>query len=89
MISRTTERFRRALTGLPPRIQAQARVAFRQFQENPHHPGLRLKQVHSSKPIYSVRISRDYRALASQTDEVMVWFWIGTHADYSDLVSRL
>jgi len=64
-------------------------VAFRQFLANPQHASLRLKQVHPSKPIYSVRISRGYRALASRTDGVMVWFWIGSHSDYSRLIHRL
>jgi hypothetical protein len=52
-------------------------------------PGLRFKQVHPTEPIYSVRISRNYRALGVREDDAMIWFWIGSHADYDDLISRM
>jgi hypothetical protein len=47
-----------------------------------------MKKVHTAEPIYSVRISRDYRALGVQAaaDEI-VWFWIGSHADYERILS--
>jgi exonuclease SbcD len=50
---------------------------------------LRFKQVHPTEPIYSVRISRNYRALGVREDDAMIWFWIGSHADYDDLISRM
>jgi hypothetical protein len=46
-----------------------------------------LKKVHAVDPIYSVRISRDYRALGVQTADEIVWFWIGSHADYERILS--
>jgi len=54
------------LSELTPDTQRQAREAYRKFAENPYHPSLRLKKVHAVDPIYSVRISRDYRALGVQ-----------------------
>lgn len=53
------------------------------------HPSLHFKKVHSSRPIYSARISLGYRALAVRKDDVLVWFWIGSHSDYEELLSRL
>ncbi len=86
MKSRTTERFRKAFSGLPDRIREQARTAYRLFQQNPFHPSLHFKQVHPSKPIFSVRISREYRALGVMQTDTIVWFWIGSHSDYDDLL---
>jgi mRNA-degrading endonuclease RelE of RelBE toxin-antitoxin system len=63
MRSHTTERFRRAFQALPDHVKRQARDAYRLLKENPNHPGLRFRQVHPTDPIYSVRISLDYRAL--------------------------
>ncbi len=40
-------------------------------------------------PIYSVRIGLDYRALGVREGDDIVWFWIGSHADYDRLVSQL
>ena len=86
MKSRTTRRFRKAFAKLPSEIQQQAREAYRRFQEDPNHPGLRFKKVHPRKRIYSVRISTQYRALGVREGEEIVWFWIGSHDDYSELL---
>src|SRR3954462_15403716 len=46
-------------------------------------PTLEFKIIGSQESIYSVRIGLHYRALATLVDrETMVWFWIGSHADY-------
>ena len=82
MTSRTTARFRKLFKELPPRIQRQARRAFRVFQQNPRHPSLRFKSIHPSQPIYSVRIGIGYRAVGLREREDMIWYWIGSHADY-------
>jgi hypothetical protein len=34
-----------------------------------------------------VRVGRNYRALAIGIDEGLLWFWIGSHADYDKLIS--
>jgi len=87
--SRTTERFRKSFAPLPHHVQRRAREAYKRFQRNPNHPGLQFKQVHSSRPIYSVRISFDYRALGVLDGEQMIWFWIGSHADYGRLLAGM
>lgn len=88
MISRTDTRFRKALAHLPESAQKQARSAYRLFRQDPYHPSLQFKQVHPTKPIYSVRVSDDYRALGRREDGAIVWFWIGSHADYNTLVAQ-
>jgi hypothetical protein len=87
--SHTTGAFRKAFTALPADIQDRAREAFQTFSDNPAHPSLQFKQVHTARPIYSARISLQYRALAIRTDEDWLWFWIGSHADYDNLLKRL
>ena len=82
MKSRTTSRFRDAYADLPERIKRRARKAYELFEQNPRHPSLRFKKVHGSRPIYSVRITKDYRAVGIQKDESVIWFWIGSHEDY-------
>ena len=57
--------------------------------QDPNYPGLGFRQVHPTRPIYSVRISLDYRALSFRDEDEIVWFWIGTHEEYDKLVSQL
>lgn len=87
MISRTTKRFRSALQALPQSVRRQAREAYRLFRDNPRHPSLSFKMV-QAPAIFSARIGLHYRALAVRSGEEVVWFWIGTHADYDRLLSQ-
>jgi len=89
MYSRTTRRFRELLAALPAHVRQQAREAYRLFQQNPTHPGLRFKQVHVDPPIYSARVGISYRAVGVRDGDTVVWYWIGSHADYDKLLAQL
>ena len=89
MKSHANEKFWKALEKLPAHIQRRAREAYRLWQDNPHHPSLQFKQIHSVKPIFSVRVGIGWRAVGIKEDEIMIWFWIGSHAEYDKLISQL
>ena len=89
MKSHTTRRFRRALEALPQQVRQQAREAYELFRADPRHPSLQLKKVHPKLPIYSARISRDYRAVAVVQNDEWIWFFIGSHAQYDSLLGGL
>jgi hypothetical protein len=89
MNSHITARFRRAFAQLPAEAQQQARAAHRLFQQNPHHPSLRFRQVHPTLPVYSVRVGLHYRALGVRNGDTIIWFWIGSHADYDTVLAQL
>lgn len=89
MKSRTTARFREMFADLPEPIQEQTRKAYRQFKEDPSYPSLRFKKVHPKLPIYSARINKDYRAVGQLEDDTVIWFWVGSHAEYDLLLDRL
>jgi len=74
---------------LPESVRRQAKIAYGRFAQDPHHPGLQFKQVHAAEPIYSARINRNYRAVGVRDGSEIVWFWIGSHADYDKLLTRL
>ncbi|MEN9221907.1 MAG: hypothetical protein Q6M04_05660 [Thermostichus sp. BF3_bins_97] len=89
MKSRTTAQFRKLFTGLPEQVQQQARAAYRLFQEDPNYPSLHFKKVHPELPIYSARISKNYRAVGQVDGDTMIWFWIGSHAEYDKLLGQM
>jgi hypothetical protein len=89
MKSKRTKRFRDLLRALPSDAIKQAYAAYRLFKRDPFHPSLQFKRVSKQKPLYSVRIGISYRALGlREADDVIVWIWIGPHADYDKLLSR-
>ncbi len=89
MKSRTTKRFRQAYGALPEQVRRQAREAYRLFAQNPQHPSLRFRRVHATLPVYSARVNIDYRAVGIRDDDEIVWFWIGSHGEYDQLLARL
>lgn len=89
MKSRTTAQFRKMFANLPEQVQEQTRTAYRQFKQDPSYPSLRFKKVHPKLPIYSARINRDYRAVGQLDDDTVIWFWVGSHAEYDMLLAQL
>jgi mRNA-degrading endonuclease RelE of RelBE toxin-antitoxin system len=87
--SSTTTEFRRLFADLPEQVQQQTRAAYRQFKEDPSHPSLRFKKVHPDLPIYSARISKNYRAVGQLDGDTVIWFWVGSHADYDKFLGQL
>ena len=68
---------------LPPQIQELADRNFEILKENPRHPSLRLKRI---GPLWSARVGISYRTLGRERPEGVVWFWIGSHAEYDKLI---
>jgi len=69
-----------------PRGSTGSKRAYRLFQNNPAHPGLQFKKVEGEDDIFTARIGLGYRALAVMKKGRVVWYWIGSHADYDRLV---
>lgn len=67
---------------LPRSVQEQARATYRLLQSDSSHPGLPFKKLEGEERIYSVRIGLGHRALGTMRGNRIVWFWIGSHADY-------
>lgn len=84
--SRTTRRFREAYASLPEEVRRQAKEAYLLFRENPRHPSLRFKRVDEQSNTWSVRVGLGYRALGVMEGSTVVWFWIGSHAEYDRLL---
>ena len=68
---------------LPANIRALADKNFALLKSDPRHPSLQLKKVGR---YVSARVGLRYRALAVETEDGLLWFWIGSHADYDALL---
>ena len=69
---------------LPATIRELADQCYALLKTNPRHPSLHLKKIDTYR---SVRVGIHYRALATEVQEGLLWFWIGTHSDYEKLIS--
>lgn len=70
---------------LPDEVRELADKNFDLLRNDPHHPSLRLKRVGE---FWSARVGLRYRALAHNRPEGLVWFWIGNHSDYEQLIKQ-
>jgi hypothetical protein len=77
------------LSRLPAEVQEQAMQAYRLFEVDPFHPSLQFKRVGTRRHDWSARVGLHYRAIGRREHDTIVWYWIGTHAEYDQLVRRL
>jgi hypothetical protein len=77
-------RFQPLYDALPADVRASADKSFGMLKQNPKHPSLHFKRVKDD--LWSARVGRGYRALATEGEDSFHWFWIGSHADYDRLV---
>ena len=82
MNSQTLPQFWKLYDRLPKEVQRRASKAYQMWRGNPEAPGLQFKRVSRTRPVYSIRIGDQYRALGVLQDDVVTWFWIGAHDEY-------
>ncbi|MGI8860320.1 MAG: hypothetical protein ACR2HO_09245 [Rubrobacteraceae bacterium] len=56
---------------------------FELLKEDPRHPSLYFKRAGR---FFSVRVGRSHRALSVEVEDGVLWFWVGSHADYDKIV---
>jgi hypothetical protein len=84
-----TADFRQDFARLPAAVQKRAKDAYRLFSSDPNHPSLKFKKLPPHEDLWSVRVTADYRAIGRWRGDVIVWFFIGSHADYDQFLARL
>jgi hypothetical protein len=72
VISHTTKQFRKLLRELSAEVQKQARQTYLTWSRHPWHSSLDYKQIHSTHPIYSARISLGWRAVGVRSGDKVI-----------------
>lgn len=85
----TVKSYWKSYKGLPKKIQRDADRKFDLWKKNPFHPSLNFKCVNTEYNIWSVRVTIDYRALAVRNEASVIWYWIGDHNKYEQLLKTL
>jgi len=89
MKSTASPRFWKLLGALPKDVQEVAEKNYQLWRSNPQHPSLNFKRLAGAGHRFSVRVGEHYRAIGWKLDDGGVeWVWIGTHADYDQMLSR-
>lgn len=83
MIHHASSSFWSAYKAQPASVQKLADRNYEILKTNPRHPSLHFKKIGQ---YWSVRIGIHHRALAIEVDDDLLWFWIGSHADYDRLI---
>ena len=84
MTSKASADFRACFDALPKSIQRTARKQYKLFRQNPSHPSLQYKELEPG--LMSIRVILGYRALGWRRGDAVLWFWIGSHAEYDRLI---
>ncbi len=76
--------FWKCYDNLSESIKELADKNYQLLKQNPNHPSLHFKRIQN---YFSVRVGIKHRALGIEIDEGILWFWIGSHADYDKLIA--
>jgi hypothetical protein len=82
VIHRASPDFWDGYRALPTNVREVADRAFELLRADPYHPSLHFKRIGG---FWSVRAGIHHRALGVEHENGVVWFWIGTHAEYDRL----
>ncbi len=75
--------FWEAYEKLPAAVRDLADKNYSLMKQDQHHPSLRLKEGRALL-VCACRVG--HRALAVDVDGGLLWFWIGSHADYDAMI---
>jgi hypothetical protein len=70
---------------LPAEVQGLVDKSFSLLKADSRHPSLHFKKVGR---FWSARVGLHYRAVAVEASDGLLWFWIGTHAEYDKMSGR-
>lgn len=68
---------------LPEEVRRVADRCFALLKSDPAHPSLHCKRIGR---FWSVRAGLHHRALGIAIEGGVLWFWIGSHAQYDKLI---
>ena len=89
MNSHLDPEFLRLYRALPDTVRQQARKCYQLWKSDHTHPSLNFKRVGLRIDAYSVRVGHSWRAIGLKADDTLIWFWIGSHADYDRVIASL
>ncbi len=74
-----TRRFERRYAGLSGEDAERVRGAMRLLEENPRHPGLRMKKIKGTEGIWEIRAGLSIRLTFEMKDDLVVLRNVGSH----------
>jgi hypothetical protein len=86
--SELTDDFRSCFRRLPSRIKRLARKNYQIWKASPQHPSIDFKRVGKKSSVYSIRVGIGWRALGLKQRDTILWFWIGSHAEYDRMLKK-
>ncbi len=81
----TSPSFWQAYGKLPSNLRNPANSCFGKLKQNPRYLSLHLKKAGL---YWSIRIGRKHRAIGAEVDLGVLWFWIGTHDEYEQMIKQ-
>jgi hypothetical protein len=85
MKSRAVRSFWDGYHALPEEIQKSALKQYKLWLDDPRHRSLRFKKVGEH---WSARVTDAYRAVGIMDGDCVIWYFIGTHAEYGRVLKK-
>jgi hypothetical protein len=83
LIHRASPDFWALYEELPAQVRKLADKSFALLKADPRHPSIHFKRVDR---YWSARVGMHHRVLGIEFAGGILWFWIGGHAEYDNLI---
>lgn len=74
-----TSHFKKAYKSLPQEVKNRVKETLRTFSTNPRYPSLHTKKIKSTKNIWEMRVSSDYRITFQMVKDYLILRNVGHH----------
>jgi hypothetical protein len=74
---------------LPEALQAVVWKRLQKWCKDPWNPELEYQVFSKEADVWSTKVATDYYVLGRNFAGMIIWFWIGSHADYDNLLAQL
>jgi len=72
------------------RHKSESEGSYRLFVADPASVKFKaIKRLADGNQLCSARVTRDYRVLGVLVNDIVIWFWIGSHNNYERLIKEL
>ncbi|MBL9144447.1 MAG: hypothetical protein JNM99_12280 [Verrucomicrobiaceae bacterium] len=89
MNSTTDPRFWKCYFDLPKSVRDVVWKNYHLWAKDPFHNSLNFKKILDDPPVWSARCGGDYRAAGVMDGDTIIWFFVGSHAQYDRLIKLM
>jgi hypothetical protein len=85
--SMRSARYTKLFDRLPKAVQERAQEYYKKWWKDP--ASIEFRPLNANAKIWRASLPEGYRAMGEERGDTIVWFWIGSHSDYNNMIKKV